>query len=777
MTPLPPFIRGIRDKLVVSFAALVAAIAIFVFLYFPARLEHQALRATIAKADVIREMTAYSVASGLLFNDRAAVSEALVGAAVEDVSYLVVWDDSGRVVASRGAVTVPPGSPLPRPGGEISGDGRNYVSTTTVRSGARRVGTLSVGLSLAPLRAEAALSRRIGALVGTLIFIFGLVVIYVISAYLTRPLTALSLTVNRIAGGDLTLRAAEAHDEEVAQLVRAFNRMIDTLVGTQAELAAMNAELESRVSERTAALTLAIEEQRRSQDALVLSEGEARRARALLEALIDVAPQAIVATDTQGRVTRWNHGAERMFGWTASEVLGRPVPYLPAIQSGVSSDGGPEFSTTARANAQEVTRRRKDGTSFSALLGVGIMRDEDQRPIGFIDFFTDLTERKRLEEQLRQSQKMDALGRLAGGIAHDFNNILTIITTCSELMLMRPRSAKDRAQLQEISGAAARAAALTRQLLTFTRQQVVQVRALDVATVVGDFVPMLRRVLPANIQFTTDFDAAHGQVMADPTQLEQVVMNLVVNAADAMPQGGALRMETRHVDVREAIVNGDPMPAGPYTVLSIEDTGTGIDDETIAKMFDPFFTTKGVGKGSGLGLATTYAIVAGLGGTIRVRSTPGRGATFRVYLPEASASAPASAAITVPQPAGTVAQRSGTILLVEDELPVRRVVRGLLQRAGFEVWEATNGEEALAIAQERGDQLNAVVTDMMMPGMSGRTLASELAVLSPKLGVVFISGYAELTAEGELVSDARHVFLQKPFTNAQLVAAIERVCP
>lgn len=778
MMPKLRFIKGIRDKLIVGFSALVGVIAIFVFIFFPARFEHQALRATVAKTEAIREMTAYSLAAGLLFNDRAAVSEVLNGAAVEDVSFLIVWDESGRLVTARGSATVAPGSPLPRLGGAISDDGRNYVSTTAVLSGTTRVGTLSVGMSLAPLRAEVASSRRISALAGALIFVIGLLIIYAISTFVTRPLTAVARTVDRIAAGDLTLRAAETSDVEVAQLVGAFNHMIDTLVGTQAELALINAELEQRVDERTAALTSSIEEQRRSQAALALSEAEARATNVLLQALIDVAPQAIVATDASGLVTRWNHGAERMFGWTAHEVLGRPLPYTPAGQSSDFTASRMALRTTAAdAGPEEVTRVRKDGTIFSALLGVGVLRDENQVATGYIDFFTDLTERKRLEEQLRQSQKMDAMGRLAGGIAHDFNNILTIITTCSELMLLQARSAEDRIQLGYIAGAADRAAALTRQLLTFTRQQVVQPRVVDVSAVVRDFVPMLRRVVPANIQFTTDFDAGTGSVMADPTQLEQIVMNLVVNAADAMASGGALRIETHHLDNCDGLVDGDTMAAGPNTVLTVEDTGKGIDQEIIARIFEPFFTTKAVGKGTGLGLSTTYGIVAGLGGTIRVLSTPGIGTTFTIYLPETSECDSRSASIVTPQPVGTATRRGSTVLLVEDESAVRMVVSRSLQQAGYEVWEATSGEEALGIVAERGAGLGAVVTDVMMPGMNGRVLAKAVGTLFPKLGVVFVSGYTEMIVEGALITDAQHVFLQKPFTSAQLVAAIRAVCP
>jgi PAS domain S-box-containing protein len=753
----------------------VAAIAVFVFVFFPARLERQTLRATAAKADAIRQMTAYSVASGLLFGDRAAVSEVLVGAAVEDVSFLIVWDDTGQLVAVQGSTTVPPAPPAAQPGGTISADGRTYVTTTAVTSGRQRVGTLSVGLSLASLHAEVASIRRIGALVGLLIFALGLLLIFAISTFVTSPLKAVGATVNRIAAGDLTLRAIETSDVEVAQLVRAFNRMIDQLVGAQAELAAVNAALESRVDERTAALRAAVEEQRQARAALALSEADARRTNAVLEALIDVAPLAIVTTNARSQVTRWNHEAERMFGWTSAEVLGRPVPYLPPDEAHELRAPAASDASAVGTGPREVTRFRKDGTGVPALLGVGVLGDEGRAAMGHIHVLTDLTEHKRIEEQLRQSLKMDAMGRLAGGVAHDFNNMLTVITSCAELMLMEQRSEEDRLRLGEVAGAAARAAALTRQLLTFTRQQVVQPRIVDMSGVVRGLELILRRVLPANIAFSTRLDVTGGSVFADPTQLEQVVMNLVVNAADAMKQGGTLRVETRHCDADEWNAGGDTMLAGRVTELVVEDTGTGIDDATRAHMFEPFFTTKGIGQGTGLGLSTAYGIVTGLGGRIRVRSAPGQGATFTIGLPEVRTAAPPDVVTITPPALFPATRRLGSILLVEDEPLVRDVMRRSLEVAGFEVMEADGGEQALEVLSTSGDQLHAVVTDVMMPGMTGRVLADIIGSRWPNVGVVFVSGYAETILEDDAALDGRHVFLQKPFTSAELTAAITAV--
>jgi PAS domain S-box-containing protein len=771
----PPFIRGIRDKLIVAFSALVAAIALFVFAFFPARLERQAMSATLAKSAAIREMAAYSLRAGLLFEDTVAVHEVLAGAArARDVSFLAVWNTAGRLVASQGT-GIPRELPVATTDGLISADGRTLIATIDIASASTKVGTLALGISLVPLRAEIAQARQVGALVGVLILVVGIFAIFAISTFVTRPITALAKTVNRIAAGDLESRATETNDVEVRQLVVAFNHMIDTIAVTQSELASINEKLEARVASRTEQLTEAIEEQMESQIVLALSESEARRTSELLQSLINLAPQAIVAVDTERRVTRWNLAAEELFGWSAREVIGKLIPCIPIDQQ--PSDSPCDVATAQRTEPIEVIRQRKDGSRVAVLLAAGGLRDREHRAAGTIGIFTDLTERKRLEEQLRQSQKMEALGRLAGGIAHDFNNILTIISACTELLLAERRDEEEQAQLEHIAGASARAAALTRQLLTFTRQQVIQLQPVDLGGVVRALEPMLRRVLPANIRLTATISRDTGVIHADPSQLEQVVMNLVVNASDAMPQGGALDVELSLAELDDASAPAIRVQAGRYNRLVIRDTGVGIDEATLARIFEPFFTTKAVGQGTGLGLTTAYGIVTALGGSIRVHSTPGQGTTFELHLPESEQRArdeEGDAPRPLP-PAIAPSPSTSTILLVEDEQAVRHVVRRTLERSGYSVLEATDGEEGLAMVAEHGATLQAVVTDMMMPGMSGLALAESVRATHPALGVVCISGYTESGVSGNPMFDANRFFLQKPFTREQLVAAINSV--
>ena len=498
---------------------------------------------------------------------------------------------------------------------------------------------------------------------------------------------------------------------------------------------------------------------------------EAREARDVLRSLIDVAPHAIIAMDSDYRVTIWNNAATALFGWTEDEVIGKPLPYMRPEQAD-------DFAARRRLALEEgvippmeATRMRKDGSIIDVLTASAILRGTDGSTVGYIGIFTDLTERKLLEQQLRQSQKMEAVGRLSGGIAHDFNNILTVITSYATMLLDDHRADADTESLREISAAARRAAALTRQLLSFSRNQMLQLSPLNVNRVVGDMEPMLRRIVPENIRVSTSLQSDLGVALADGGQLEQVIMNLVVNAVDAMPDGGLLKLETGNVDLDDEYVRVHPdVVAGPHIMLAASDTGIGMDAATLNRIFEPFFTTKSVGRGTGIGLATTYAIVKQFGGHIWVYSEPGSGSTFKIYLPRSSAAA------VVEQDAPPVSSRvgrNGSILLVEDDTAVRRSIRGMLVRHGYEVLEAVDGESGLALIGSHEGTIDTVVTDLMMPGMNGTALAAALATTHPGLHVVFTSGYTDDEVVRRGLVTHGHTFLQKPFTSEQLLRAID----
>jgi two-component system cell cycle sensor histidine kinase/response regulator CckA len=376
-----------------------------------------------------------------------------------------------------------------------------------------------------------------------------------------------------------------------------------------------------------------------------------------------------------------------------------------------------------------------------------------------------------LESQLRQSQKMEAVGRLAGGIAHDFNNILSVILSCSEFLLddLQPRDPA-RADVQEISKAGLRAADLTRQLLMFSRQQVLEPRILDLGKVTTDLDGMLRRVLGEDVELVLRTQPRLGCVRVDPGSIEQVIMNLVVNARDAMPTGGTLTIEIESGVAPDTLLRQSVAPAAAYAVLSVTDTGTGMDLATQARIFEPFFTTKDVGKGTGLGLSTVFGIVQQSNGAIRVRSEPGGGTTFRIFLPQVEDSTLEPAA-----PMKSALRGSETIMLVEDEDQVRLVARAILHRSGYRVIEMRTAAEALLHCQASAEPVHLLVTDVVMPRMSGPELARRLAVIRPGLKVLCMSGYTDDSVMRHGVMKADIAFLQKPFTTETLTRKVREV--
>jgi signal transduction histidine kinase/CheY-like chemotaxis protein len=387
----------------------------------------------------------------------------------------------------------------------------------------------------------------------------------------------------------------------------------------------------------------------------------------------------------------------------------------------------------------------------------------------------DITERKQAEkelqereQQLRQAVKMEAVGRLSGGIAHDFNNLLSVIIGyADELNESKSDGDKLRRNAEQIKKAGQRAASLTRQLLAFSRQQVLQPRVLDLNSVVADLAKMLRRLIGADIELTLTLDPEVGSVKADPSQIDQVLMNLVVNARDAMPEGGQITIETSNTELTQGQAAKMPyVQPGPYVQLTVTDTGIGMDAETMAHIFEPFFTTKEKGQGTGLGLATVYGIIKQSGGYIWVFSEPGRGTSFKIFLPRVMDAAPAVSAKTQPAKGR---RALSTVLLVEDEDSLRELIAELLARDGYHVLAASNGAQAVETARSFQGPIHLLLTDIVLPGISGTAVAKHLAASRPEMKILYMSGYSEFhpSGRGSLPPDAR--LLQKPFTKETLL--------
>jgi PAS domain S-box-containing protein len=491
--------------------------------------------------------------------------------------------------------------------------------------------------------------------------------------------------------------------------------------------------------------------------------------------VFDTVGDAIIVMDLNGVVTDWNPAAEQLYGYPKSEIVGRPVTTIHHPDLGDRLEA--EIQACLRREfrwAGELRFRRRDGSDGVADVVVVAQRDDRGEPIAWIGVNRDVTEHRRLEEQFRQSQKMEAVGQLAGGIAHDFNNLLTVIRTYSELLLDQIDEANPlRGDLVEIQRAAGRAASLTRQLLAFSRKQLLQPKVLDLNGVVAGLEPMLRRLIGEDIRVVLRLGTRLGRIKADPGQLEQVLMNLAVNARDAMPGGGTLTISTTSVELDADYVGRRPVVIpGTYLMLGVSDTGTGMDSATRDRIFEPFFTTKEVGKGTGLGLSTVYGIVKQSGGYIWVYSEEGRGTTFKVYLPVIEADLRGRASDDSPAASH---RGSEVVLLVEDEDAVRVLTRRLLERHGYTVLEARDGRDAVRVAAQYPQPIHIVVTDMVMPEMGGREVFEALRAIRPDLRVLYTSGYTddEIVRRGLL--DTAAAFLEKPFTEASLGAAVRAV--
>jgi PAS domain S-box-containing protein len=493
--------------------------------------------------------------------------------------------------------------------------------------------------------------------------------------------------------------------------------------------------------------------------------------------LLNAVQQAVVATDPDGVVIFWNKFAENLYGWTAKEAVGGTIEEL--TPSPFLRDHGDEIVVRGAAGESwtgEFLVQGKTGKAFPALLTTSPVLDEKGRVLGFVRVSIDLTERRNLEEQFRQSQKMDAVGRLAGGIAHDFNNLLTVIRLNTEIILDSFDATDPRSDdVKQIKSAAERASSLTRQLLAFSRKQILQPRVLDMNSVVGTVEPMLRRLIGEDITITSQC-GARGYVVADPGQLEQILVNLVVNARDAMPQGGRISIETKNVDLDENYTSEHaPVVAGRYVMLAVTDTGIGMNADTKEHAFDPFFTTKDPGKGTGLGLATVYGIVKQSGGYVWIYSEPAQGTALKLYFPEVSAAAAFGGGPEYQPTIKTPKRGSETILLVEDEEAVRGLACRILERQGYRVIPAEHGRDAMEIATREAGQIDLVLTDVVMPGMNGRGLVERLAGIRPAIKSLYMSGYTDDDIIRRGFIEPSKSFLQKPFTSEALLQTVRKV--
>jgi PAS domain S-box-containing protein len=495
----------------------------------------------------------------------------------------------------------------------------------------------------------------------------------------------------------------------------------------------------------------------------------------LYRTTFDTAPVGIVHVDLTGNWLRVNLRLCELLGYSREDLQGTNAAEITQSEP-VEGEGDALRQMAAGALTAHVIDekryRRQDGNFLWARVNISLLRDSSGQPQHFIEVIEDITERRTLEAQIRQASKMDAIGRLASGVAHDFNNLLTVILGFAEILTTDVSiSSGHKEEVDEIVKAAHRATALTKQLLAFSRQQVLVASPIDLNAVVKDMTGMLSRLIGENIDIELVLAPDLAPAIADRSQLEQVIMNLVVNARDAMTAGGRLTIETTSVDLENSTFHDETVVDGRYIMLAISDTGNGMTNETLRRLFEPFFTTKDAGKGTGLGLSTTYGIVKQSKGYIWVYSEIGQGTTFKVYLPHSTETrAPVTiSSVTVAAP---LKAPSETVLLVEDEAGVRHLSKRILNNAGYRVLEAANGDDAEKLFALHADSINLVVTDVMMPGCGGPELLTRLKVRAPELRVLYMSGYSAGRTARQTGIDDSAPFVQKPFTAAELARRV-----
>jgi PAS domain S-box-containing protein len=575
-----------------------------------------------------------------------------------------------------------------------------------------------------------------------------------------------------VARGTKVFDVARTHEFAVARL-RGKWEVVETpeLLQAKEEIRQLNAELEQRVLDRTSelaasnrALGAEIEERQRLESDL-LKQNE------ILQKIFDHIPVMIGFFDEEGHLRLANREWERTLGWSFEEIMDRSVDIIaecypdPKDRRGVRN-----FIARSGGEWGDFRTRTRDGRVINTTWAMMRLSDGLTITIG-----QDITERKALEEQLRQAQKMEAIGQLAGGIAHDFNNLLTAVIGYSELAMAKLKSGDPLGlYIGQIRQAGDRAQALTHQLLAFSRKQVLQPKLLNLNSVVSGIESLLRRLIGEDIELRTLLAPDLGTVKADPGQIEQVIVNLAVNARDAMPEGGkTLTIKTSNLDLGAASTLAYlAVKPGAYVTLAVSDTGAGMDEQTISHLFEPFFTTKEPSKGTGLGLATVYGIVKQSGGNISVYSEPGTGSTFKIYLPRVESTADHRQPTAEPEMA---LQGTETILLAEDEEIVRILVTEVVRGYGYQVLEASGPAEALLIGARHSGPIHLLISDVVMPEMNGPELSIRLQQFRPELKVLYMSGYTDSAIVQQRMMEEARNFIQKPFVPDALVRRVREI--
>ena len=736
-------IRRKLQAIVMATSAAALLVASVVFAVFDRSTFLQAKTQDLSAA---AKMVGSNCTAALAFGDAQSATEILSALrAKQHVTNASIYDKDGKVFASYSRDALPVEFPRLLPQAQSTAiTGGKMVLSQPIALGDRPIGAIHMEADLLDL--DARLMRFLE--IDSFVLLVSLAVAFLLSARLQRvvsgPIRELADTALAVSSREnFSIRAIKRGNDEIGLLFDQFNSMLDRIQQRDTELQEAHDQLETRVAERTS----------------------------YLNALIENNPLAILVLDPERKIQLCNPSFEILFQWNHEDAIGKPVVDLFPKEKALP-ETSVDFGDAPNEGSIALTTRRvrKDGSYVDVELHL-VPLTVRGRVLGSLGIYQDVTQRGVLERQLRMAQKMEAVGRLSGGIAHDFNNLLGVIIGYIQVIKRSLVSGNPLHEYaEEIEKASQRAVALTRQLLAFSRQQVLEPVVLNLNALVADMQKMLPRLIGEDIDLNLVFEPALGQVKADPGQLEQVVMNLAVNARDAMPDGGKLTIQTDNAEIDPAFAREHAgSKPGRYVKLVVSDTGIGMDQETQAQIFEPFYTTKGRDKGTGLGLATVYGVVKQSNGYITVDSEKGKGAAFSIYLPlvEQHVEAPAKS-----NPERLDVHGSETILLVEDAEPLRKLAQLFLKENGYRVVVAADGSEAQEVAAQISGPIDLLLTDVVMPGINGRVLAERLAPLHPAMKVLYMSGYTDSFIAGHGVLEPGTHLLRKPFTEEVLVRKV-----
>ncbi len=761
---------SIRAKLLSIISLLTGSVCLFIYLFFPNQLEKQAVKALHDKARTTSEMISSSMAAAVLFELETDADTIITSARKDDdLLFIVAAKENGEIFVSSNLKKAEEHRfrTVFENGKELTQTKDILMIKETMILQDNRIGELYLGFSFSRLRSEVNFSRKVIALISVVIFFLAHLLASWLSFIITRPLSMVVDAASRISSGDLTSRADVKTEDEVGRLANSFNLMVEKVASAYKELEEANHHLEDRIADRTRDLEAEVDDHKHTMKELMRERDNAQR-------YLDVVEVIIVADNTKGIVTLINQKGCLVLGYKEEEILGQA--WVDVFLPKEEREAAREKVRLMMSDQREVDEYTENEVITSKGQRKLIawhnkrMRDQNGKIQGVLRSGEDITKVRALEKQLMHAQKMEAIGTLAGGIAHDFNNILTGIIWCAQLSRDdAPPESSIVGYQEELLKAASRARHLVQQILTFSRQKDVEKGPVDIREVVEEALKLIAATLPSTIQIKDDLEEGIGFVLADPTQLHQIVMNLCTNAYHAMGEkGGDLTVTLKKMRREEH--HNQTLEDKNLIRLTISDTGSGMNEQTLERIFDPFFTTKPVNEGTGLGLSVVHGIVTSFGGTISVSSRINIGSNVTIDLPEILKGKETKEEVQNAAPLG-----SDRVLFVDDEPEISKMAALVLERLGYKTSFYTSPVQALKVFTTAPEKFDVLVTDQIMPEMMGSELVRKIRQIRSDLPIIFITGYSEIINRETVKLWEPSSYLRKPFSPKELVGQIRNI--